>query len=176
MYSRSAERRSDFQKFFRLPIDVASDRRKLIRNLPGQWPRHIPRSFCDLVCRSFRISGSFTTCSCRRGCQSLPPRLMRESVPAKSADEWTITSSLSASDRTDFWQQKRPSNFTTSRAIRCSHESKYGQPAKQSSRTRMGKGIRGTETVQGARKALPSSADASRRGVQSGHVGHQSAQ
>jgi hypothetical protein len=40
----------------------------------------------------------------------------------------------------------------------------------------MGKWIRGTETVQGARKALPSSEGASRRSVQSGHVGHQSAQ
>jgi hypothetical protein len=40
----------------------------------------------------------------------------------------------------------------------------------------MGKWILGTETVQGARKALPSSEGASRRSVQSGHVGHQSAQ
>jgi hypothetical protein len=40
----------------------------------------------------------------------------------------------------------------------------------------MGKWIRGTETVQGARKTLPSSEGASRRSVQSGHVGHQSAQ
>jgi hypothetical protein len=40
----------------------------------------------------------------------------------------------------------------------------------------LGKWIRGTDTVQGARKALPSSEGASRRRVQSGHVGHQSAQ
>ena len=45
----------------------------------------------------------------------------------------------------------------------------------QSSRTRMGKGIRGAEKVQGARKALSGPEGASRSGVQSGYVGRQSA-
>src|SRR5215471_14555877 len=45
----------------------------------------------------------------------------------------------------------------------------------QSSRTRMGKGIRGAKKVQGARKALSGPEGASRRGVQSGYVGRQSA-